>query len=269
MTSRNSTRQHRHLVELASLLATAGLADAFADVFGLRQHGSAALIGLGVALIVGTVGHHIWLRRTDHAPPRTSTTSAELTGSATATNEASTSVFWRVRAEVDNTPGRLAVLAGALAAAGANIHALEVHPAPNGVVDEFLIEASEDASAERICAAVNAVGGRFTHAVPTNVLALLDAPTRALELATRLVRDPSASTTVFTELLDASSLTTIEAGETDAPDAWTDGTTLTLRRSDGTTYVATRPAMPFTATELSRARMLLELLDTTSATLEV
>jgi hypothetical protein len=268
MTSRNSTRHHRHLVELASLLATAGLADAFADVFGLRQHGSAALIGLGVALIAGTVGHHIWLRRTDHAPPAESAAAAGSTDAAEPVDAESTSVFWRVRAEIDNTPGRLAVLAGALAAAGANIHALEVHPAPNGVIDEFLIEASEDESAERICAAVNAVGGRFTHAVPTNVLALLDTPTRALELAARLVRDPGAFTTVFTELLDAGSLT-IEAGETDAPDAWTDGTTLTIRHADGTTYIATRPAMPFTATELSRARMLLELLDSTSATLEV
>ncbi|HET9169102.1 MAG TPA: hypothetical protein VFN97_06685 [Actinospica sp.] len=264
MTSRRSTRHHRHLVELASLLATAGLADAFADVFGLRQHGAIVLIVLGSALIAGTVGHHVWLRRTDHAPP------AAARGSAAAaiTPPESTSVFWRVRAEIDDTPGRLAVLAGALTAAGANIHALEVHPAADGVIDQFLIEAAEDTSAERICAAVNAVGGRYTHAVPTDVLALLDAPTHALELAARLVRDPGSFTAVLAELLDAQSLT-VEAGEAGDTDAWIDGTSLTLRRPDGTTYTACRPGMAFTATELSRARMLLGLLDATSATLEV
>lgn len=295
MTSRNPNHHHRHLVELASLLATAGLADAFADVFGLKRHGSTALIALGVALIAGTVGHHIWLRRRDHAPPAKSTlsteirvspaavpatASAEAAGSAEAAQSAksagggSTSVFWRVRAEIDNTPGRLAVLAGALSAAGANIHALEVHPAPNGVIDQFLIEASEDTSADRLCAAVNAVGGRYAHAVPTDVLALLDGPTHALELAARLVREPGSFAAVFTELLDAGSLT-IDAAEpsathaADPADAWIDGPTLTLRTAAGTTVTATRPGMPFTATELSRARMLLELSEAASATLEV
>lgn len=274
MTSRNSTRHHRHLVELASLLATAGLADAFADVFGLRRHGSAVLIGLGIALVVGTVGHHIWLRRTDHAPP------AKLSGTpvsdalvsevvasdvlATSAEDGSTAVFWRLRTEIDNTPGRLAVLAGALAAAGANIHALGVHPAPTGVVDEFLIEASEDASAERICAAVNAVGGRNTHAVPADVLALLDGPTYALELAGRLVRNPDSLGAVLIDLLDADSVT-VGAADPGAPGAWIDGTTLLLRSADGATFTAARHDLPFTSTELSRARALLELTATCSA----
>lgn len=247
MKSPDRTRHHRHLVELASLLATAGLADAFADVFGLRRHGSTALIGIGIALLLGTVGHHIWLRRTDHAPPASP---------RAAMNDATTGLFWRLRTEIDDTPGRLAVLAGALTAAGANIHALGVHHAPTGVVDEFLIEASEDASAERICAAVDAVGGRDTRAVPTDVLALLDAPTYALELAARLVRDPDSLAAVLTDLLDAESVM-IGASDADEPDAWIDGTTLILRRPDGATFTADRPGMPFTATELSRARALL------------
>ncbi|HWG26659.1 hypothetical protein [Actinospica sp.] len=279
MTSRNSGRHHRHLVELASLLATAGLADAFADVFGLRRHGATVLIVLGIALVVGTVGHHIWLRRTDHAPPaktRAPLASAMPTSDVLAasiegasadsvpTDETSVGVFWRLRTEVDNTPGRLAVLAGALAAAGANIQALGVHPAPAGVIDEFLIEASEDTSAERICAAVNAVGGRNTHAVPADVFALLDAPTYALELAGRLVRNHDALDAVLTDLLDADSVT-VGAADPGAPGARIDGTTLMLQSSDGTTCTAVRPYMPFTATELSRARALLELMATCSA----
>lgn len=260
------TRHHVHLVELASLLATAGLADAFADVFGLRRHGSAALIALGAALIVGTVGHHIWLRRTDHAPPAVA---AETAAAAIPDPDFPASppgTFWRLRTRIDNTPGRLAVLAGALAAAGANIHALEVHPASSGVIDEFLVETSpRPETSERLVAAVRAVGGRETTAVPADVLALLDAPTRALELASRLARDPASFASALADLLDARDVTIIPASAGPAAAApiaaaeWIDGTTLVLRHADGTTFTASRPAVPFTATELTRARALAAL----------
>jgi len=298
MTTREVGRHHRHLLELASLLATAGLADAFADVFGARRHGASVLIGLGVALIAGTVGHHIWLRRTDHAPPAASpalpvsaaasgstgpaTVEPVSTGSATVEpvtaesvapdpeSDRATGVFWRVRTRIDNTPGRLAVLAGALAAAGANIQALEAHPAPTGVIDEFLVETSQGTTAEQLCAAVRAVGGRETSARPADVLALLDAPTRALELAARLVSRPGSLETVLADLLDARGVTvtvTTATGDTAAdragsgaqPAGGIDGSTLILRRADGSTLTASRPGLPFTATELSRARALVGL----------
>ncbi|HEX4792118.1 MAG TPA: hypothetical protein VH372_26865 [Actinospica sp.] len=251
MTTREVTRHHRHLLELASLLATAGIADAFADVFGARRDGSGLLIGLGVALIVGTVGHHVWLRRTDHAPP-----AAEEVMSVV--DRAATGEFWRIRTRIDNTPGRLAVLAGALAAAGANIQALEAHPAPGGVIDEFLVETSQATTAEQLCAAVRAVGGREVRAVPADVLALLDVPTRALELAGRLVREPESFDAVLAELLDARSVE-VGAADSGAPAEWIDGATLVLRRADGTTFTVSRPELPFTATELSRVRALVQL----------
>jgi hypothetical protein len=250
------TRHHRHLLELASLLATAGLADAFADVFGARRNGSGLLIGLGVALIVGTVGHHIWLRRTDHAPPATAPASAGETASAA--DRAAAGDFWHIRTRIDNTPGRLAVVAGALAAAGANIQALEAHPAPGGVIDEFLVETSQATTAGQLCAAVRAVGGHEVRAVPAEVLALLDAPTRALELAGRLFREPGSFDAVLAELLDARSVE-VGVAESGAPAEWIDGGTLVLRRADGTTFTVHRPELPFTGTELSRARALVEL----------
>jgi len=301
MTTRDVGRHHRHLLELASLLATAGLADAFADVFGARRHGASVLIGLGVALIAGTVGHHIWLRRTDHAPPAPAAPAAASPSTGTAASEPgaaelaaehvtaesesaafagpgpdrATGVFWRVRTRIDNTPGRLAVLAGALAAAGANIQALEAHPAPTGVIDEFLVETSQGTTAEQLRAAVRAVGGRETTARPADVLALLDAPTRALELAARLVRRPGSLEAVLADLLDgrgvtvtgtatAATATGVMAGDragSAAPEVGINGSTLMLRRADGSTLTATRPGLPFTATELSRARALVELAD--------
>lgn len=300
MTTQNPSRHHRHLIELASILATAGLADAFADVFGMRRHGAGALVGLGVALVVATVGHHIWLRRTDHAPPaafggpirppgRTSPARAALSaaaagaaaGSDDAGVPAAASAVWRVRTEIDDSPGRLAVFAGALAAAGANIHALEAHPTPVGVVDEFLVEASPHTTAEQLCAAVRAVGGRAAHAARADMLALMDAPTRVLELAGRLARRSASPASILAELLGAHSVL-IGAGPinngpgehgVEPPGSLVadggadgtryrfgaDGTTLCLRRPDGAVVTVARPGMPFTTTELARARAMLDL----------
>src|SRR5579875_1887491 len=67
--SQRDRAHHRHLIELASLLATAGLADMFADTFGASSHGASVLIGLGIALVAGTVVHHLWIGRAVHAPP--------------------------------------------------------------------------------------------------------------------------------------------------------------------------------------------------------
>jgi hypothetical protein len=263
MTTPDVSRHHRHLLELASLLASAGIADTFADVFGARRYGASLLLALGLALIAGTVGHHIWLRRTDHAPPAAVPIEAApalvpAPEDAAAADDVAAGGFWRIRTQIDNTPGRLAVLAGALAAAGANIHALEAHPAPTGVIDEFLVEASQGTTAEQLCAAARAVGGRETRAVRADVLALLDAPTRALELAARLARRPGALDAVLADLLDAREVT-VTAELPGAAAERIDGTTLTLRLADGRTFTASRPELPFTATELSRARALVEL----------
>jgi hypothetical protein len=253
MTLQNALRHHRHLVELGSLLVTAGAADAFADVFGTRQHGVALLIGLGTALIVTTVGHHVWLRRSGHAPPQR----------AAEADEAVTGVVWRVRTEVANTPGRLAVLAGALAAAGANIHALDAHPAgPGTVVDEFLVETSPDTSARQLCAAVRAVGGRATRAVPTDLLALVDAPTRVLDLAARLARRPDSLEAVLADLLEAERVERSAQVPPPHPDE------LALRGPDGQAVVVSRPGLPFTAVERSRARAVLDLASAHAAAVE-
>lgn len=322
MTAGNPSRHHRHLIELASILATAGLADAFADVFELRRHGAGALIGLGVALVVGTVGHHIWLRRTDHAPPAARSRPVRAAAppgrppsrgaasdpgaadahaytyaayaayaAADAAGEEDESLLrpttvWRVRTEIDDTPGRLAVFAGALAAAGANIHALEAHPTAGGVVDEFVVEASPHTTAEQLCGAVRAAGGRAPHAASADVLALLDAPTRALDLAGRLVRRSASLASVLADLLDAHSVVVdgapdresagaAAAGSAAAGDAdggaaggaaggaggggGSEGTTLRLLRPDGSLVTLTRPGMPFTATESARAQSMLDL----------
>jgi len=284
MTLQNAVRHHRHLVELGSLLATAGAADAFADVFGAQRHGFGLLIGLGIAVIVTTVGHHVWLRRSDHAPPRglavgalDAMAAAYALPAGAAGDAAVTGVVWRVRAEIDNTPGRLAVLAGALAAAGANIHGLDAQPGAAGtVVDEFLVETPPETSAQQLCAAIRAVGGRAACAVPTDLLALVDAPTRALDLAARLARRPDSLAAVLADLLEAERVEWVDVER----DEWVDradvegpeprlhdsaleqspdGTRLVLRGPDGGVVTVSRPGLPFTAVERSRARAVLDL----------
>lgn len=260
MTKSAPGRHHRHLIELASLLATAGLADMFADAFGARTHGAGILIGLGAAMIAGTVAHHLWIGRAGHAPPAADA-AAEAVGA-----------IWRLRTEIDNTPGRLAVLAGALAAAGANIHALQVYPTDaGGVIDEFLVETPATTSADHLCSALRAVGGRATHASPTDVLALIDAPAHALGLAARLALRPDTLPEVLADLLGAErvELSAEVAGPTRAGQAarWgdsvdrIDGTTLHLRGPAGRRLVASRPGIPFTATELARARAMADLVE--------
>jgi hypothetical protein len=258
MTKNPPGRHHRHLIELASLLATAGLADLFADAFGARTHGAGILIGLGAAMVAGTVAHHLWLGRAGHAPPAADA-GAEAVGA-----------IWRLRTEIDNTPGRLAVLAGALAAAGANIHAVQVYPTGAGVIDEFLVETPATTSADHLCAALRAVGGRATHASPTDVLALVDAPAHALGLAARLALRPDTLPEVLADLLGAErvDLSAHVAGPARAsqvarsdPADRIDGTTLHLRGPAGCRLVASRPGIPFTATELARARAMADLVE--------
>ncbi|HEY3867726.1 MAG TPA: hypothetical protein VGM10_05230 [Actinocrinis sp.] len=263
MTKSPPGRHHRHLIELASLLTTAGLADMFADAFGARTHGAGILIGLGAALVAGTIAHHLWLGRAGHAPP-----------AAHAAPEPVVGAIWRLRTEIDNTPGRLAVLAGALAAVGANIHALQVHPTGAGVIDEILVETPATTSAEHLCAALRAVGGRAAHAAPTDVLALADAPAHALGLAARLALRPEALPEVLADLLgaervdqcaeDAGPARASRTGRLEPADR-IDGTTLHLRGPAGRHLVARRPGVPFTATELARARAMADLVEACQA----
>jgi hypothetical protein len=184
MSKHTGHNRHRQLIELAALLGTAGLADLFADVFGRLHEGAAGLVALGAALTVGTFGHHVWARRRP-SRPRTRTIAA-LDPSAEDLTTRTTGTVWRVRTVVEDRPGRLAVLAGALAGVGANILSLQVHPLAEGVVDEFLVETPPDVNAERLSAALTAAGGGETRATAADFHALIDGPAHALALAGRL-----------------------------------------------------------------------------------
>ena len=109
--------------------------------------------------------------------------------------------LWTVRATVDDVPGRLAILAASLARRAINILSVQVHLTPEGPVDELLVAASPVLSAADLTAAVTDGGARSPRVAPADAHALVDAPTRALNLATRLVRTPEDLPTVLTSLL--------------------------------------------------------------------
>jgi GNAT superfamily N-acetyltransferase len=158
--------------------------------------------------------------------------------------------LWNVRATIDDVPGRLAILAASLARRAINILAVQVHLTPDGPVDELLVSASSVLSAADLVAAVVDGGARTPRVTPADAHALVDAPTRALTLATRLVRSPDDLPIVLTSLLPGAQL----AWRAEAPPGHEDSFThFWLADPAGGGYLLTRPAAPFTPAERARA----------------
>jgi len=109
--------------------------------------------------------------------------------------------LWTVRATVDDVPGRLAILAASLARCAINILSVQIHLTPDGPVDELLVAASPVlTSADLIAAAIDG-GARAPLVTPAEAQCLVDGPTRALALATRLVCTPEDLPAVLRGLL--------------------------------------------------------------------
>lgn len=164
---------------------------------------------------------------------------------------------------VEDTPGRLAVVAGAFAAVGANILTLQVHPVADGVVDEFLVQAAAEVTPQRLGAAVAAAGGGQVHVETADVTALADVPTRALTLARHLADGPDQLARVLAELLGATEVSwrpcggvpeTASHGESGA-----DSITIAVRTPVPGVMVVSRAHMPFTFVEFARAQAVADL----------
>ncbi|WP_026410855.1 GNAT family N-acetyltransferase [Actinomadura oligospora] len=155
----------------------------------------------------------------------------------------------RIRTEIEDRPGRLAVLTAALAARGANILGLTVQVGTEGVVDEFVVDVpSGGAGPDELASAAAWAGGVRTTIVPARPRELVDEPTRALALATRARLEPHALPEILAELLRAH-----EAAWTTAPAAGDDeGEVLTVRAGRRSVRMS-RPGLPFTTTEAARA----------------
>ena len=254
---------HRELIELAALFAAAGIADLFTNLLGHRIEGPTVLIALGVVVAIATL---VNLRR-DARRPRARGAALRAGEDSAAHYAQVAGELWCVRTAVQDTPGRLAVLAGAFAAVGANILALQVQPTDGAVVDEFLVEAGPEVSAEQLGAAVAAAGGGQVHVAPADVTALTDLPTRALMLAHRLIREPGALRPVLAELLSAATVEwraqQDEAREGQDEDegeaAGRESTVIRVRDCHAGVVLVSRPGIPFTPAECARVRAMADL----------
>jgi GNAT superfamily N-acetyltransferase len=158
--------------------------------------------------------------------------------------------LWRVHVEIEDRPGRLGALAAAVGAAGCNIVSLTVlsERGPDGsVTDELLVDAADEAAATELATLIRAAGMGCTLAVPAGAGELRDPMTTALALARRVASDPDAAPRAVASLLHARLLSTDEPA----------GYAYQMKVFDE--EVRLGRAWPFTATELSRAAVLVEL----------
>ncbi|MFI6762250.1 GNAT family N-acetyltransferase [Micromonospora sp. NPDC050417] len=165
--------------------------------------------------------------------------------------------LWRIRATVDDRPGYLAVLTASLALRGVNILTVQVHTTEAGALDDFLVDAPERLTAADLVTAVERGRGRDCWVARSEARGLVDQPTRALGLASRLVRDPDALGEVLRTLLGADTVTWRPAPGQDRPRAGAE--TMRLADPAGGSYEVLRAAPMFTPAEYARAQALVDL----------
>ncbi|QFZ22486.1 GNAT family N-acetyltransferase [Saccharothrix syringae] len=165
---------------------------------------------------------------------------------------------WRLRVELDDSPGALARVTTRLAERDCNVLALSVIPVPGGVLDELVVRAAPGLLPADLLAAVRAEGGRCAGITAADVRDLVDAPTAALRAAARGLDDPAAACEALRAVLAADSVVTAP----DSPDEQVepDGHHARLVARDGVAVLARRGWAPFTQVELARAQALLDLL---------
>ncbi|MEB3370429.1 GNAT family N-acetyltransferase [Saccharopolyspora mangrovi] len=248
----------REIVELAVLLLAAGAANLV--VTGVRSHSGATLLLLSLGAVLMLVGAVRWWSRRDLGPGVALTGGDEPAADPTAPEAAFVPQhLWRLRARVTDTPGRLAKLAGALAALGGDIRTMQVHPVAGGAVDEVLLHVPAQVRHAELVAVVEAAGGYDVTASRADVRELDDVPTRTANLANDLVNGRTDLARGLRSLLGHVDVRWQE--EAEAPleiGAFTE-TAMCLAEPGGGVLVLTRPGGAFTPAEFARARALVDL----------
>lgn len=208
-----------------------------------------------------TASFHAWrTRRQEHAPPTSDT------GSPAPEPVPGANTLWRMRTTVQDEPGSLAALCGALAGLRVDILSLQTHPLAAGTVDEFLLRGPAGLSASEVTTAVESAGGTDTWIERADAHDLVDAPTRVLGLAARTALDAAELPLALRQLLGRCTIRSrpAPAGGSRAMEGVPvegalDDTVMRLRGPEGGVITVERPYLPFTPTEFARARALVEL----------
>jgi len=150
-------------------------------------------------------------------------------------------MLWRVRTTMPDRPGALATLAQECGAAGVNILAMQVFPGVESVTDDFVLEVPADWGAAEVGALVERAGASAVVSHPCTEEALVDQPSRYVEAARTILRQPARFPEVVAALFDA---------DADRVDALVvhDSMEMTV----GDVSVQIHREAPFTATEHAR-----------------
>jgi hypothetical protein len=250
----------REIVELSVLFLAVGTAGLFTEVLGRRHYGWALLIALGAALLAASVLQWWWRA---HGPGRLRAHTPFVAVRPTDGFDAELGEWdsealnlWRIRALVHDRPGSLAAVCERLAAVGANIVGLQVHPLADGVLDEFLVDVPPEITGEALATAVAAAGAKVPHVDRAARDDLTDAPARVLTLAARLAVGDAGLPAALHDLFGQC---TVAWEPQESAEASCVGTLMTMADPAGGTLLLRREELDFTPTEFARARALVGL----------
>ncbi len=257
----------RDLVELAALFTAVAAADSVANTVAHGPDGPVLLVSSAAALLATAGFHTWWARRHRTAPPSPGETLAAAHGEAGTAPPSATgqsTALWRMRTTVRDEPGSLAALCMALAHHRVDILALQTHPLADGAVDELLLRAPDALTPAELADAAAAGGGSGTWLERADAHDLVDAPTRALTLATRTALDAAELPLALRQLFGRCAIRSVPAADGGPdpavpPEGVWEETVIRLPDPSGGTITIERPHLPFTPTEFARARALVEL----------
>lgn len=180
---------------------------------------------------------------------------------------------WRVRVQLADHPGELALLAARLSERGCNLLGVTVLPVVESatgdeasVVDELVLRAPAELVTADLTALVEVPGARCVGVVPASVTDLIDAPTGVLRAVSAALSGAITLGEALRQVLAADSITVADgpshggAAASDAVRLERNAHRVTITLPTGQQVAATRDWAPFTEVELARIPALLELM---------
>jgi GNAT superfamily N-acetyltransferase len=164
-------------------------------------------------------------------------------------------MLWYVRAEIGDEPGTLARLAGTVAELAGNILELRVHTGLGAAVDELVIDVPDSVGIAELTDCVRGSGATRVYVRRADTHELVDATTRALDLADGLIRGNEDITDALVALLraDDAGWSADESGPAATDDV------MRLRGITSGHLWVRRPGLAFTGAEYARARALVRV----------
>ena len=167
--------------------------------------------------------------------------------------------LWRMRVTLRDEPGALRSLTHELAALGASVLDLTVHPLTSGVRDEIVVSAPPGLVDTDLARAAAAGGASDIRLWPTTAMTLVDGTTKALALASHVALAPEDLPGAIAQMLGAEPVASIDAAAVGRQSAAGADHVLRLPTPWTGLLVFHRREEPFTPAEIARAHRLAEI----------